>query len=48
VAQLAGDKLKEMNEEARTKGDNLKATLTGFRLDLDRGEERRYFLRSRR
>jgi hypothetical protein len=48
VSQLAGDKLKEMNDEAREKGDNLKATLTGFQLDLDRGEERRIFLRSRR
>ena len=48
MTELAGDKLKEMNEEARAKGDNLKATLTGFRLDLDRGEERKYFLRSRR
>jgi hypothetical protein len=48
VAQLAGDKLKEMNDEARAKGDNLRAMLTGFRLDLERGEERRIFLSSRR
>jgi len=48
VAQLAGDKLKEMHDEARAKGDNLKATLTGFQMDLDRGEERRILFRSRR
>jgi hypothetical protein len=48
VAQLAGDKLREMNDEARAKGDNLRATLTGFRLDLEGGEERGIFLRSRR
>jgi GTPase SAR1 family protein len=48
LTQLAGDKVKEMNDEARAKGDNLKATLTGFRLDLDRGEEQGTMLRSRR
>jgi hypothetical protein len=48
VAQLAGDKLKEMNDEARAKGDNLNATLTGFRLDLEGGEEQGIFLRSLR
>jgi GTPase SAR1 family protein len=48
VAKMAGDKLKEMNDQARAKGDNLRATLTGFRLDLDRGEERRIFLKSLR
>jgi hypothetical protein len=48
VARMAGDKLKEMNDEARAKGDNLRATLTGFRLDLERGEERRIFLKSLR
>jgi hypothetical protein len=48
VAGMAGDALKEMNEKARAKGENLKATLTGFRLDLDRGEEQKIFLRSLR
>ncbi|WP_250038223.1 hypothetical protein [Paractinoplanes maris] len=48
AARLAGDKLRKMNAEALAKGENLAATLTGFRLDLVKGEEDEIFLRSRR
>ena len=48
AAKLAGDKLREINSEALAKQDYLTATLTGFRLDLDKGEEERILLRSRR
>lgn len=48
VAKLAGDKLREVNSEARAKQDNLKATLSGFRMDLETGEEEQILLRSRR
>ncbi|MGB7362640.1 MAG: ATP/GTP-binding protein, partial [Rhodococcus sp. (in: high G+C Gram-positive bacteria)] len=37
AVKLAGPKLKEMNEQARTKHDYLRATLTQFKLDLERG-----------
>lgn len=48
VAKLAGDKLREINSEARAKQDNLKATLSGFRMDLETGEQEQILLRSRR
>lgn len=48
AAKLAGEKLREINSEARAKQDNLKATLSGFRLDLETGEEEQILLRSRR
>jgi hypothetical protein len=48
AAQLAGDKLRAINSEALAKHDYLRATLTGFRMDLDRAEEDQIFLRSRR
>ncbi|MGM0928844.1 MAG: hypothetical protein ACQEXN_03935 [Actinomycetota bacterium] len=48
AAKLAGDKLRKINSEARAKQDNLKATLSGFRMDLDKGEEEQTLLRSRR
>ena len=48
AAKLAGDKLKEINAEALAKQDYLAATLTGFRMDLDEGEEEQILLRSRR
>jgi hypothetical protein len=48
AANLAGDKLREINSEARAKQDNLKATLSGFRMDLETGEEEQILLRSRR
>jgi hypothetical protein len=48
AAKLAGDKLRDINAEARAKQDNLKATLSGFRMDLDKGEKEQTLLRSRR
>jgi len=48
AAGLAGDKLREANSEAMAKQDNLRATLTRFAMDLDRGEEERILLRSLR
>ncbi|MGY1734597.1 TRAFAC clade GTPase domain-containing protein [Geodermatophilus sp. SYSU D00684] len=48
VTTLAGDKLREINAEALAKQDHLRATLTGFRMDLERGEAERILLRSRR
>jgi len=46
--KLAGDKLRKMNSEAAAKKENLSATLTGFRMDLDNGEEVQILLRSLR
>lgn len=46
AADLVGDKLKEMNAEALAEHQNLRATLTGFKLDLARGEEEHILLRS--
>lgn len=37
AVQMAGSQLKEMNRQAREQGDYLRATLTQFKLDLDRG-----------
>jgi hypothetical protein len=48
AVKVAGDKLREMNSEALARRENLTATLTGFRMDLDKGEEKRLLLRSRR
>lgn len=48
AADVAGDRLRRRNEEARLKHDFMAAALTGFRLDLERGENRRVLLRSRR
>jgi hypothetical protein len=48
AAKLAGDKLREINSEALAKQDYLTATLTSFRMDLDKGEEEQILLRSRR
>jgi hypothetical protein len=39
AAELAGPKLKEMNTQAREQHDYLKATLTQFKLDLERGTD---------
>jgi hypothetical protein len=44
--KLAGEKLKEKNSEATAKNDFMTATLTGFRIDLEKGEEEQVFLRS--
>lgn len=46
--QLAGEKLRAFNSEALAKKEYLAATLSGFRIDLDRGEEGKILLRSRR
>jgi hypothetical protein len=48
AAKLVGDNLKDANSDAVAKEDNLRATLTGFRMDLDRGEMDEIFLRSDR
>jgi len=48
AAKLAGDRLREINSEALAKHDYLTATLTGFRMDLDKGEKEQILLRSRR
>ncbi|GGR77875.1 ATP-binding protein [Micromonospora fulviviridis] len=48
AAELVGEKLKEVNDKARAKHEDMKAILTGFKMDLDQGEEERIFLRSRR
>lgn len=48
AVKLAGDKLRKMNSEAVAKQEYLSATLTGFRMDLDHGEEEQILLRSRR
>lgn len=46
AAQLAGDKLRAVNEEAIAKQNYLTATLTRFQLDLNEGEEDEILLRS--
>jgi hypothetical protein len=48
AAQLVGNKLREFNAEALAKQEYLAATLSGFRMDLDKGEEEQILLRSRR
>jgi hypothetical protein len=48
AAELAGDKLKEKNADALAKQDYMSAVLTGFRLNMDKGEEERVLLRSQR
>ncbi|SED40751.1 hypothetical protein SAMN05216483_3776 [Streptomyces sp. 2131.1] len=46
AVKATGDKLKNMNSEAMAKRNYLTATLTRFRMDLDRGEEEQVLLRS--
>lgn len=48
AANLAKDALQKINADALSKRDNLTATLTRFRMDLDQGEEERILLRSHR
>ena len=48
AAKLAGDKLREINADALAKRDYLTATLTGFRMDLEKGEKEQILIRSRR
>ncbi|MDQ0278785.1 hypothetical protein QO003_003088 [Arthrobacter silviterrae] len=46
--KMAADKLREVNSSALAKNDYLTATLTRFRMDLDKGEEEHVLIRSRR
>lgn len=48
AAQLAGDKLREVNAEAIAKQNYLTAMLTRFQMNLDEGEEAQIVLRSLR
>jgi len=48
VAKLVGDKLVDANKDAVAKEENLRATLTGFQMDLANGEEAQIFIRSDR
>lgn len=48
VARLGGDKLRDANADALSKHQDLKATLTGFQMDLRRGEDDQILLLSRR
>ncbi|OAE01053.1 ATP/GTP-binding protein [Arthrobacter sp. OY3WO11] len=48
VAKLAGDKLREVNSEAIARRDYLAATMTGFQMDLEDGEDKQILFRSRR
>lgn len=47
VLDLAGTKLLDMHAEAKAKHDFLTETLTGFQLELDRGDSEKVLLRSR-
>lgn len=46
AAKLAGPKLREINETARTKQDYLAGTLSQFKLDLERGVSDKLLIRS--
>jgi len=46
AAQMAGDKLRELNAQALAKHNFVTATLTQFQMDLDKGEEDDVLLRS--
>lgn len=46
AAQLAGDQLRSVNEEAIAKRNYVTATLTRFQMDLDKGEDDQILLRS--
>jgi len=46
AAQMAGDKLREVNAQALAKHNYVTATLTQFQMDLDKGEDDEVFLRS--
>jgi hypothetical protein len=48
VAKQAGNKLRDINEAALAKNDYLTATLTGFRMDLEKGELEEILIRSQR
>ena len=48
AAKLGGDQLRKLNVDARNRYDHLAEVLTRFGLDLERGEDDRVLLRSRR
>jgi hypothetical protein len=48
ITKQADDKLVDINEAALVKRDYLTATLTGFRMDLERGEREQILIRSQR
>ncbi|MDR6558196.1 hypothetical protein J2809_002566 [Arthrobacter pascens] len=48
AANMAGDRLRDINAQAMAKRDYLTATLTGFKMDLVKGEKEQTLLRSRR
>ncbi|KIC65745.1 hypothetical protein [Pseudarthrobacter phenanthrenivorans] len=48
AANMAEEKLKDINAQAMAKRDFITATLTGFKMDLVKGEDEETLLRSRR
>jgi energy-coupling factor transporter ATP-binding protein EcfA2 len=46
AAKLAGDKVSEMNRDAKARHDYVSTVLTNFELDLDNGEKEKVLLRS--
>ena len=48
AAKLGGDQLRKVNLEARAKQNYMAEVLSRFKEDLEKGEEARGFLRSRR
>ena len=46
ATKLVGDKLRDLNSESLAKRDYLTATLTGFQMDLEKGEDERVLLTS--
>lgn len=46
AAELAGEKLRKFNEEARANGDVLGAKISGFKIDLEEAEESAILIRS--
>ena len=48
VARLGGDKLRKANADALSKHQDLKAVLTGFQMELRKGEDDQILLTSRR
>lgn len=46
LAELGGEKLRDVNSEALAKHEYLAATLTRFQMDLEKGEEEKILLRS--
>jgi hypothetical protein len=48
ATKLGRERVREINDQARAKKDYLTATLTGFRMDLDKGEDEGILLLSRK